>query len=79
MEFYKASLFCAACFLFLFLIVLCEDAHAYLDPGSGSYVLQLILAGLLAASFSLKSLWKNGLTFFANLFSRKKKGKKASS
>ena len=33
-------------------------AHAYIDPGSGSYVLQLMLAGILAAAFSLKMYWQ---------------------
>ena len=29
-------------------------AHAYIDPGSGSYMLQLTLAGILAAAFCVK-------------------------
>lgn len=30
---------------------------AYIDPGSGSYLLQLILAALLAFAFTIKSFW----------------------
>jgi hypothetical protein len=33
-------------------------AHAYIDPGSGSYMLQLAMAGLLAVVFSLKMSWQ---------------------
>jgi len=42
----------------MLLVVFPSKAYAYLDPGSGSYILQLILAGLLAASFTLKTFWK---------------------
>ena len=30
---------------------------AYLDPGTGSYLLQLGLASLLAASYAVKHFW----------------------
>jgi hypothetical protein len=32
-------------------------AHAYLDPGTGSFVLQMVLAAVLAVGASLKVLW----------------------
>ncbi len=35
------------------------SAHAYIDPGTGSYVLQVILASVLAAAFVIKSTWRN--------------------
>jgi hypothetical protein len=31
--------------------------HAYLDPGSGSFLLQLLLAALLGGLFVLRSYW----------------------
>jgi hypothetical protein len=34
-------------------------ANAYIDPGSGSFLLQAALAGLLGFSFTLKSFWRN--------------------
>jgi hypothetical protein len=34
------------------------DAQAYLDPGTGSYVIQLAMAGLLASMFTLKLYWQ---------------------
>jgi hypothetical protein len=30
---------------------------AYLDPGTGSYLLQLALAGLLGASYAVRHFW----------------------
>ena len=39
--------------------ILCTpDAHAYIDPGMGSYLLQIILASLLAIFFSAKVFWR---------------------
>ena len=38
--------------------------HAYLDPGSGSFILQILLASLLASLFFFKSFWKKVLSFF---------------
>lgn len=34
-----------------------EDAHAYLDPGTGSYVFQMVIAVLLSAAFTIKHFW----------------------
>lgn len=50
-----------------------KEGRAYIDPGSGSYILQLVIAGLVGGAFLLKSYWANIKTFFANLFSRSKK------
>jgi hypothetical protein len=32
---------------------------AYIDPGTGSYVLQMALAGLLGAGYTLRRFWGN--------------------
>jgi hypothetical protein len=52
------------------LLVLPVDAFAYLDPGTGSYVLQMIIAGLLGAAFAVKMSWFRIKRFFLELFSR---------
>lgn len=36
---------------------------AYLDPGAGSMILQMILAGLLGLSYTLKLYWRRILRF----------------
>lgn len=46
------------------------DALAYLDPGTGSYVLQMVIAGVLGAAFAIKMSWFRIKRFFAGLFSR---------
>lgn len=37
---------------------------AYLDPGTGSYFLQILIAGLMAGLFTLKIYWKKVKSFF---------------
>ena len=43
---------------------------AYLDPGSGSYLLQLLIAGLLGGLFVVRASWDKIKSFFRKLFSR---------
>ena len=35
-----------------------NQAHAYLDPGTGSMLIQVIIAGAVGAAFTLKLYWK---------------------
>jgi hypothetical protein len=44
---------------------------AYLDPGSGSYFVQLLLASLMGALFVLGVYRKKVTDFFRNLFSNR--------
>jgi hypothetical protein len=44
---------------------------AYLDPGSGSFIIQLILASLVGISFFVKVFWRNIKLFFSNIFAKK--------
>jgi hypothetical protein len=36
----------------------------YIDPGSGSYLVQMIIAGVLGALFYFKTLWWKIKSFF---------------
>jgi len=38
--------------------------RAYLDPGSGSFILQLLIASLLGGIFVLKAYWKKVVSLF---------------
>ena len=58
-------------FFALFYLVLAQDAYAYLDPGTGSYILQLVIATFLGAVFTIKIYWGKIKAFWANLFSKK--------
>ena len=39
------------------LLHLARDCRGYIDPGTGSYILQMLLAGVLGAGFAMKSYW----------------------
>lgn len=39
------------------LLLIMSDAHAYLDPGSGSAILQGVLGALAAIAITLKLYW----------------------
>jgi len=45
---------------------------AYLDPGSGSYFIQLVLASLMGGLFLLGVYRRKVTDYFRNLFSRNK-------
>jgi hypothetical protein len=44
----------------------------YLDPGTGSYIFQMLIAGLVGAGFAVKMFWTQIKCFAASVFSRKK-------
>jgi hypothetical protein len=43
---------------------------AYLDPGSGSYLLQLLLAALFGGLFALRMSWGRVKSYFSKLLRR---------
>jgi hypothetical protein len=49
------KILCAMTFLLLALVT--EPAFAYLDPGTGSMLLQVILGGVAAVGVALKLFW----------------------
>ena len=40
------------------------SALAYIDPGTGSYVIQIIIAGFVGAMFTLRIFWKKIVRLF---------------
>ena len=51
--------------------ILSQNAFAYLDPGTGSYVFQVLVAAFIGGLFTIKIFWQKIKNFFGNLFSRK--------
>jgi hypothetical protein len=39
-------------------LVAAAPAAAYIDPGTGSVAIQLLVAGVLGAAFGIKRFWK---------------------
>jgi len=52
-----------------------QDAYAYIDPGTGIYFVQMIIAALLGGLLALKIFWSKIKFFLQNLFSKKRSGK----
>jgi hypothetical protein len=48
-----------------------RPAHAYVDPGTGSFVLQLLLAAFFGVAFTFRRAWRG-------LLDRVRRGPKAS-
>lgn len=46
-------------------------SHAYLDPGTGSYVLQIFLGIFLAGLFYIKTIWHKIKNVFSNIFNKR--------
>ena len=44
-------------FVTILLLLICTDAVAYLDPGTGSMLLQVILGGIAAVGVAIKLYW----------------------
>jgi hypothetical protein len=49
------------------LIIFSAPANAYIDAGSGSYMLQIALAGIMAIVFSIKLSWQKLKSFASGL------------
>lgn len=54
--------------LFTLILISPQTVYAYLDPGTGSYILQIILAVLVALAFTIKTYWIKVRTFLLNIF-----------
>lgn len=73
MKIAKTALFFIAAYLVLFP----PQAHAYLDPGTGSYIIQVLAAVIFAGLFVLKTWWTQVKYFVSKLFGRGKETKKS--
>lgn len=62
-----------AIFALAFWVILAEDSHGYIDPGQGSYLFQLMIAGALGLVFTFKGYWATIKDFFRRFFSADKK------
>ena len=51
-------------FMFFMLLTLSINAEAYLDPGTGSMMLQVILGGIAAVGVAIKLYWHKLRVFF---------------
>ena len=60
-----------------FYLIFPLKVYAYLDPGTGSYIFQLIIAAFVGGLFAAKLFWNKIKIFLKNLFSKGEKLEKA--
>jgi hypothetical protein len=48
-----------------------QYAYSYIDPGTGSYIFQIVIAAFVAAIFMVKVYWLKIKGFIGRLFSKK--------
>jgi len=52
------------------------EVYAYIDPGTGSYIIQVVIGVFLGAAFALKLYWEKVRAYFSKLFSKRTKSDK---
>ncbi len=57
----------------VFILFCPASAFAYLDPGTGSYLLQIFLGLFFGAFFAIKLYWRKIKNFFIEKFSKNKR------
>ena len=55
----------------IYLLLITNKAHAYLDPGTGSYIFQVMAALVIGGLYTIKMHWQKIKTFFSNHVSKK--------
>jgi hypothetical protein len=68
---HSQNLFTLLCSTVAIFLLFPQDASAYIDPGTGSMIFQLIAAGLFMASLAIKVFWGKIKAFFSALFLKK--------
>jgi hypothetical protein len=57
---------------FIYFVVLINKAYAYLDPGTGSIILQALLGAIAATASYFIFYWNKVKIFFKKIFNKKK-------
>lgn len=65
------NIFCSLILAIVVQALLLQNAFAYLDPGTGSYVFQVLVAAVIGGLFTIKIYWRKIKDFVINCFSRK--------
>ncbi len=69
------NIFNTVIFILIF-IFFTKETQAYIDLGSGSFFLQIIIGGILGALFVLKIYFRKTKKFFSKIINKKSKNDK---
>ena len=53
--------------MLLVILLVTQPASAYLDPGAGSFIWQILIGIVLGTAFILKMYWQKTKSFFKDL------------
>lgn len=67
---FKTEVFIVGSLVFLFSMP--KFSYAYVDPGTGSYIFQIVIASFFASIFFFKSGFKKARTVLENIFTSRK-------
>ena len=59
--------------LALWFLAFPRPVHAYIDPGTGSYFIQLLVGGLLALLYTVKLYWTRIRSFISSKLGQQRK------
>lgn len=62
--------------LFMSILVLPNSAQAYLDPGTGSYITQLMIGAVVGGGYAFKLYWRQIMETLKKFFDRDKADEK---
>lgn len=51
-------------------VIFPRTVYAYIDPGMGSIIIQVIIGALVGGLVTISRFWRKVKTFFGNLFTR---------
>jgi len=68
-KFMKNKIFLNVLVVF-FLLSAPKRVYAYLDPGTGNYILQITIASLLGVGIMVRSYWGKIKSFFDKIFKK---------
>jgi len=72
----STTLLCPILLVLVLVLVSARNAYAYIDPGTGSFMLQILIATLFGSAFAVKLFWKRIRASVGNLLRRARRGKK---
>ena len=67
----RSFILTVAIFAFFCELGILPPAHAYIDPGTGQYVISLVIAFIAGIGFGIKIYWQKITQWFRNTFTGK--------
>ncbi len=59
--------------ILIFFGIIVQEAYAYLDIGTGSYVFQVVISFVIGGLYAVKLFWTKIILFFKNLLKKSNK------